>query len=179
MESATKGLSHKVIRTAFGITIYRSNIQTLEGLNWPVRMHNTIHSISTHAQCVLTTQWHALTDLIVMSTSKSWLIIANQKKRSVVECMHLVLSSMRSSLHTGALEPEHGQARQKLDYILQQSLPWPDIHSFYHFLQVDIFAHEIQLIPICLRDHWATAVIDFPTKEIVIMIPSSQKPHPA
>ena len=34
VESATKGVLQQVMSTAFGITIYRSDIQTLEGLNW-------------------------------------------------------------------------------------------------------------------------------------------------
>ena len=52
------------------------------------------------------------------------------------------------------------QGRNLTTYtVLQQPLPWFDIHSFYPYLQVDIFAHDILLIPIHLRAHWATAVV--------------------
>ena len=47
-----------------------------------------------------------------------------------------------------------------------EPLPLSEIHYFYPYIQVDIFAHDKLLIPIHLGAHWATAVVDFTIKEI-------------
>ena len=107
MENATKGQSQQAMNTAFGITIYRSDIQTLEGLNWlndqaSRTVRNTlfqhmykVYLLNNRMMC-----FHRL----LTCTSNLLLTIADQKKGISIECTHLAPSSMRSSLRMGTPE---------------------------------------------------------------------------
>ena len=123
-----KGLYQQVMSTAFGITVYRSDIQTLEGLNW---LNDQVRCTVQHT---IFQHMYKANDMLSQITNVYFTLVADHCHSEKANCCRLYSFSSffckklstKSWVHWNKNMEKEGKI-----FTVPQPLPWFDIHYFY------------------------------------------------
>ena len=121
------------VSTAFGITIYRSDIQTLEGLNW---LNDQVRWTVQHTifQYTIFQHMYKANDMLSQITNVYFTLVADHCHSEKANCCRLYSFSSffceklstKSWVHWNKNMEKEGNF-----FTVPQPLPWFDIHYFY------------------------------------------------